>query len=87
MITEVSKGLAETEKDKFKSLTEDVEFADEASFKDKLATLKNSYFPTEEKKEQVLSEETNTENEIDSSDAMAAYTAAIQKTHKRAVNK
>jgi len=87
MITEVSKGLAETEKEKFKSLTEDVEFADEASFKDKLATLKNSYFPTEEKKEQVLSEETNTENEIDSSDAMAAYTAAIQKTHKRAVNK
>ena len=87
MITEVSKGLAETEKEKFKSLTEDVEFADEASFKDKLATLKNSYFPSEEKKEQVLSEETNTENEIDSSDAMAAYTAAIQKTHKRAVNK
>ena len=50
MITEVSKGLAETEKEKFKSLTEDVEFADEASFKDKLATLKNSYFPSEEKK-------------------------------------
>ena len=85
MITEVSKDLTETGKEKFKSLTEDVEFTDEKGFKDKLSTLKNSYFPSEEKKEEVLSEDTNT-NEVDSSDAMAAYTAAIQKTHKRAMN-
>ena len=85
MITEVSKDLTETGKEKFKSLTEDVEFTDEKGFKDKLTTLKNSYFPSEEKKEEVLSEDTNT-NEVDSSDAMAAYTAAIQKTHKRAMN-
>ena len=85
MISEVSKDLTETGKEKFKSLTEDVEFTDEKGFKDKLTTLKNSYFPSEEKKEEVLSEDTNT-NEVDSSDAMAAYTAAIQKTHKRAMN-
>ena len=85
MISEVSKDLTETGKEKFKSLTEDVEFTDEKGFKDKLSTLKNSYFPSEEKKEEVLSEDTNT-NEVDSSDAMAAYTAAIQKTHKRAMN-
>jgi len=85
MISEVSSDLTETGKEKFKSLTEDVEFTDEKSFKDKLSTLKNSYFPSEEKKEEVLSEDTNT-NEVDSSDAMAAYTAAIQKTHKRAMN-
>ena len=85
MISEVSKDLTETGKEKFKSLTEDVEFTDEKGFNEKLVTLKNSYFPSQEKKEEVLSEETNTK-EVDSSDAMAAYTAAIQKTHKRAMN-
>ena len=85
MISEVSSDLTETGKEKFKSLTEDVEFTDEKGFKDKLSTLKNSYFPSEQKKEEVLSEDTSTK-EIDSSDAMAAYSAAIQKTHKRAMN-
>ena len=85
MISEVSKDLTETGKEKFKSLTEDVEFTDEKGFNEKLVTLKNSYFPSQEKKVEVLSEETNTK-EVDTSDAMAAYTAAIQKTHKWAMN-
>ena len=79
MISEVSKDLTETGKEKFKSLTEDVEFTDEKGFNEKLVTLKNSYFPSQEKKEEVLSEETNTK-EVDSSDAMAAYTA-VSYTH------
>ena len=69
------------------SMLEDVEFSGEESFKQKLDTLKESYFPSEKKVEEVLSEETETEQSgpVDS-DAMAAYMAAIQKTHKRAKN-
>ena len=88
LISEVSKDLAETEKEKFHSLTADVEFSDEESFKEKLSTLKESYFPSEKKVEEVLSEDAESPKTIEAdSDAMAAYTAAINKTHKRAVNK
>ena len=88
LISEVSKDLAETEKEKFHSLTADVEFSGEESFKEKLSTLKESYFPSEKKVEEVLSEDAESPKTIDvDSDAMAAYTAAINKTHKRAVNK
>ena len=88
LISEVSKDLAETEKEKFNSLTADVEFSGEESFKEKLSTLKESYFPSEKKVEEVLSEDAESPKTIDvDSDAMAAYTAAINKTHKRAVNK
>ena len=61
-------------------MTKDVEFSGEESFKQKLDTLKESYFPSEKKVEEVLSEETETEQSgsVDS-DAMAAYMAAIQK--------
>ena len=88
LISEVSKDLAETEKEKFHSLTADVEFSGEESFKEKLSTLKESYFPSEKKVEEVLSEDAESPKTIEAdSDAMAAYTAAINKTHKRAVNK
>ena len=39
----------------------------------------------EEKKEEVLTEEGAVQT-VESSDVMAAYTAAIKKTHKRALN-
>tara|TARA_B100000029_G_scaffold478175_1_gene523974 strand:- start:322 stop:1533 length:1212 start_codon:yes stop_codon:yes gene_type:complete len=88
LISEVSKDLTETEKEKFHSLTADVEFSGEESFKEKLSTLKESYFPSEKKVEEVLSEDAESPKTIEAnSDAMAAYTAAINKTHKRAVNK
>jgi hypothetical protein len=88
LISEVVKNLAETEKEKFHSLTADVEFTDEESFKEKLSTLKESYFPSEKKVEEVLSEDAESPKTIEAnSDIMAAYTAAINKTHKRAVNK
>ena len=45
VISEVSEDLADTEIEKFKSLTEDVDFTDEDSFREKCETLKESYFP------------------------------------------
>ena len=45
VISEVSEDLTDTEIEKFKSLTDDVDYSDEESFREKLDTLKESYFP------------------------------------------
>ena len=47
LIAEVSKGLAQTQAEKLASLAEEVVFESEESFKEKLATLKENYFPKE----------------------------------------
>ncbi len=41
----VTDGLAQTQKDKLASLVENVEFESEESYREKLATLRKSYFP------------------------------------------
>ena len=74
--------LAETEIEKFKSLIEDVDFTNEESYREKLGTLKESYFP---KTSTVLTEtlddvETGIAQDIDTSDSMAAYMSAIGRT-------
>ena len=47
--------------------------------------MKESYFPSEKKVEEVLSEETETEQSgsVDSDNNDRSHMAAIQKTHKR----
>jgi hypothetical protein len=47
----VSEGLALTQKEKLASLAEGVEFEGEESYRDKLATLRESYFPADKKGE------------------------------------
>ena len=42
VIAEISEDLADTEIEKFKELTNDVEFSDEESFKEKVSTIKES---------------------------------------------
>ena len=79
VIKEVSSDLAETQTEKFASLVEDVEFTDKESFEEKLNTLKENYFPKSTPSQ--LTEESGVETqEIDISDAMAAYTSAIKRT-------
>ena len=75
VISECTGDLTDVEIEKFKSLTEDVDFTDETSFRNKLDTLKESYFP---KNKQVVSEttddvETGNAQDIDTSDTMAVY--------------
>ena len=81
VMTEVSSDLAETEIEKFKSLIEDVDYSDEASYREKLATLKESYFPSNatlsEATETIDDVDTGTAQDVDTSDSMAAYMAAI----------
>ena len=79
VISEMSSDLADTEIEKFKSLTEDVDFGNEDDFKGKLDTLKESYFPKtiKETTENIDNVETGPAQDIDVTDSMAAYSKAI----------
>ena len=84
VIFEMSSDLAETEIEKFKSLTEDVDFEDEASYKEKLETLKENYFPKQKTvvAETVDNVETGNAQDIDVSNSMTAYMSAIGRVAK-----
>jgi hypothetical protein len=83
IMAEVASDLADTSKEKFAKLAEEIEWSDADSFKSKCETIKESYFGV--KKEEVKDElhdvaaGDEASNE-DLSKAMAAYTAAISKT-------
>ena len=84
MIADVANGMTDTETEKFQSLVEDVEFSDEESYKEKLQTVRESYFGTTEvKTENVLTEEGSTETPVETSGTMAQYMSAIGKDVKR----
>ena len=85
VISEVSEDLADTESEKFKDLTKDVDFGDEVSFREKLDVLKESYFP----KTQPLTstrtfddEDGSTAQDIDTTDTMLKYMSAISRDQK-----
>ena len=78
IVSEVSEGLAQTQKEKFNSLVESVEFDSEESYREKLGTLKESYFP---KKPVTQSEDLAEEQKEDQplNGPMSAYAAAIDR--------
>ena len=85
VISEVSEDLADTEIEKFKSLVDDVDYADEESYREKLGTLKESYFPKTsitEATETVDDVDTGTAQDIDLTPSMDAYMSAIGRTVK-----
>jgi len=79
VISESTSDLADTEIEKFKSLTDDVEFTNEESFREKLDTLKESYFPkTKPVNTQTIDDvETGTAQDVDTTGSMKAYMSAI----------
>ena len=79
VISEVSSDLADTEIEKFKGLTEDVDFGNEEDFRSKLDTLKESYFPRtiKETTSNIDNVETGPAQDIDVTGSMAAYSKAI----------
>ena len=79
VISEMSSDLADTEIEKFKGLTEDVDFGSEEDFRSKLDTLKESYFPKtiKETTQNIDNVETGPAQDIDVTDSMAAYSKAI----------
>ena len=81
----VSEGLADTQKEKLASLSESVEFESETEYREKLVTLKESYFPTAKApttaKTETLSEGLEAAPESHSA-SMAAYLKSMSMVSK-----
>jgi hypothetical protein len=87
LVISVSEDLADTEKEKFSSMAENVEYDSAEKFQEKLETIKESYFPKTKIEEATSNDEVdsvaaNLSVDTGTSDAMAAYTAAISKDLK-----
>ena len=82
ILSDVSEGLSSTQKEKLASLAEGVEFESEESYKEKLETLKESYFKTSPKRSdtEVLTEENAAAPAT--TDAMSAYIQALSHATK-----
>ena len=82
ILSDVSEGLSTTQKEKLASLAEGVEFESEESYKEKLETLKESYFKAAPKRSdsEVLNESAAAP---DVSGSMAAYIQALSHATKK----
>ena len=82
IIDEMSSGLADTAKEKFNKLAEEVEYSNENDFTTKVATIKEAYFgkKVETSGNEIDNVAEGSSQPEDLSNAMAAYTAAISKT-------
>jgi len=83
IVSDVSEGLTTNQKEKLASLAEGVEFESEESYKEKLETLKESYFNAAPKRSdsEVLNEQAATPDNI--SGSMAAYIQALSHATKK----
>ena len=89
IFAEVSEGLADTQKDKLATLAENVEFESESDYREKLVTLRKSYFPEHasapKSTSENLSEEVST-NEVISEEVspmMQAYLQTLSRAAKK----
>ena len=84
ILSDVASDLADTQKDKFNGLAENVEYNDAADFRKKVETLKASYFPREKATSDEVNDVAGTQGNVDTevTESMAAYTAAISKQKK-----
>ena len=84
----VTEGLADTQKEKLATLAENVEFESEADYREKLTTLRNSYFPEHvgtPSTSENISEEVST-NEVISEEVspmMQAYLDTLSRSAKK----
>ena len=89
ILADVAEGLADTQKEKLATLAENVEFESDADYREKLETLKESYFPsktaTPKSTSENLSEEVSTD-EVASQDVnptMQAYLETLSRSAKK----
>ena len=88
ILADVSEGLAVTQKDKLATLAENVEFDGEDNYREKLVTLRNSYFPanpgTPKNKSENLSEGAETGHQQPAvTGVMESYLSAISRSVKK----
>lgn len=82
IIREASKNLAETQVEKLKSLTVDVDFISEEAFAKKVATIKDSYFKKVVAETVTETEEVEGDMLVETSDVMQRYIKAIKQSTK-----
>ena len=85
ILSDVSEGLATSQKDKLASLSESVEFESEADYREKLATLREAYFPrnagAQKGYSEVINEEANYSQPV--SGAMESYLQTLSRVSKK----
>ncbi len=86
ILSDVAEGLAITQKEKLASLAESVEFESESNYREKLVTLRESYFPStapsaQRDNNEVLSE--GTESPVKNAGSMANYLSTLQRVTKK----
>ena len=85
IFAEVSEGLALSQKDKLASLAENVEFDSEGSYREKLVTLRESYFPrntgTQRDNSDYIAEETDYSQPV--SGLMESYLQTLNRVSKK----
>ena len=88
VFSDVTEGLATSQKEKLATLVENVEFESETDYREKLVTLKESYFPSnagsQRDKSENLSEGTeNPANIAEISNSMSAYLQTLNRVAKK----
>jgi hypothetical protein len=88
IFAEVAEGLALSQKDKLASLAENVEFESEADYREKLVTLRESYFPsnagTQRDDSETLSESSDMQlQQSEVSPIMEAYLQTLSRVSKK----
>ena len=90
IFSEISEDLTLTQVEKLKSLAEGVEFESSEDYAEKLTTLKETYFPSENAKEEVIAEVAQTkvnekEGEVEMSDSMKRIVASLSNTQNKSI--
>jgi hypothetical protein len=80
LIAEAVKGLSTVQAEKIKALAEGVEFTTEGEYLQKLAVIRENYFPTKKDKGEAPESLVETEQEQGTSDTMSWYVDAISKS-------
>ena len=86
IFAEVTEGLALSQKDKLASLAENVEFESEADYREKLVTLRKSYFPensTQRDHTETISEGTEAVEQTSVSPLMESYMDTLRRVSKK----
>jgi hypothetical protein len=81
IFAEVTEGLALSQKDKLASLAENVEFDGEESYREKLVTLRNSYFPV------AGTQRNDSENISESSEVPSSEVSGLMETYIQTLNR
>ena len=85
ILSDVSEGLAVTQKEKLASLSESVEFDSETDYREKLVTLREAYFPSKPSAQrdssEFIAEEASMNQDV--SGSMAGYLTALGRVTKK----